>query len=102
MLSGLMKFLLRGDVITLAVAVIIGGAFQAIIDSLVNDLISPIIALVTGGTDLTKEFVYGADANGEGGFRLGSFLNAILKFFIVGTTLYILIKAAGKSEEEVK
>ncbi len=93
---------MRGDVITLAVAVIIGGAFQAIVDSLVNDLISPLIGMLTGGTDLSKSLIYGANANGEGGFRLGSFINAIIKFIIVGTTLYMLIKAAGKNAEDVK
>jgi large conductance mechanosensitive channel len=102
MFSGLKNFLLRGDVLTLAVAVIIGGAFQDIINSVVNDLISPILALLTGGADFSTSMIYGADAEGKGGFRVGSFVQAVIKFLMVGTVLYMLISAAGKKAEDVK
>lgn len=105
MFSGLKAFLLRGDVLTLAVAVIIAGAFGKIVDSLVADLISPIVAMATGG-DLSKSWIYMGKPNAtgvlEGGFRIGSFIQAIINFLTIGTVMYMLIKAAGKDEAEVK
>jgi large conductance mechanosensitive channel len=95
MLSGLKAFLLRGDVLTLAVAVIIGGAFQTIITSLVDDIISPILGMITGGTNFKDSFIIG-------GMKFGSFLQACINFLMVGTVLYMLISAAGKKGEDVK
>jgi large conductance mechanosensitive channel len=106
MFAGLKAFLLRGDVLTLAVAVIIGGAFQNIINSMVNDLITPILGMLTGGVEFSKSLIFGGKANAEGvvegGFRLGSFIQAIINFLMIGTVLYMLIKAAGKDSAEVK
>jgi large conductance mechanosensitive channel len=107
MFSGLKAFLLRGDVITLAVAVIIGGAFTNIINSVVADLINPLLALLTGGGDFSKSFIFNGTANAttgeeEGGFRVGSFIQAVINFIMVGIVLYMLIKAAGKNTEDVK
>jgi large conductance mechanosensitive channel len=106
MFSGLKAFLLRGDVLTLAVAVIIGGAFTNIINSVVNDLVNPILSLVTGGADFSKSLIFGGTANAEGvvegGFRIGSFIQACINFMLIGTVLYMLIKAAGKDASEVK
>jgi large conductance mechanosensitive channel len=102
MLTGLKNFLLRGDVLTLAVAVIIGGAFQDIINSVVNDLISPVLAILTGGADFSTSWIFGADAEGKGGFRVGAFVQAVIKFLMVGTVLYMLITAAGKKAEDAK
>jgi large conductance mechanosensitive channel len=97
MLSELKAFLMRGNVLDLAVGVIIAGAFGKIVDSLVADLISPIIAMATGGADLTKSMVYGAAADGTGGFHVGSFLQAILNFIVIGIVLFMLIKSAQKA-----
>ena len=93
MLSEFKSFLLRGDVLALAVAVIIGGAFSEIVNSLVNDIISPLIGLATGGVDFSKYEL--------GGFALGKFINAIIRFIIIGFILFLLVKAAGKKAEEV-
>jgi large conductance mechanosensitive channel len=101
MLSGLKAFLLRGDVLTLAVAVIIGGAFGKIVDSFVADIISPILGMVAGG-DLSGSWIFGADAAGVGGFRIGSFVQAIINFITIGIVLYMIISAAGKKGEDVK
>lgn len=95
MLSELKAFLLRGDVITLAVAFIIGSAFNKIVESLVADVITPIIGLVFGTPD------FSAIKIGES-IMIGKFINAVVGFIIVGVTLFFLIKAAGKKAEEVK
>lgn len=94
MISELKKFLLRGDVIALAVAVIIGGAFQKIVDSLVKDVIEPVLGMIVGSPDFSQFFV--------GPIKLGNLIGAIVNFVSVGTVLYFVVKAAGKNAEEVK
>jgi large conductance mechanosensitive channel len=94
MISELKAFLFRGDVLALAVAVIIAGAFQGIIDSLVADVIMPIIGMVAGTPDFSSIMV--------GSIKIGNFLNAIINFLIIGIVLFLLIKSAGKKSEDVK
>lgn len=94
MLKELKAFLFRGDVLALAVAVIIAGAFKTIIDSLVGDVIMPIIGMIGGNPDFSEIVL--------GGIKIGNFLNAVINFLIIGTILFLLIKAAGKKGEEVK
>lgn len=95
MLQELKAFLLRGDVLALAVAVIIAGAFGKISDSLVNDIISPILGMITGNPDFSDVVI------GDS-IKVGNFINAVLNFVIVGTVLFLLIKAAGKKGDDVK
>lgn len=92
MLKELKSFLLRGDVLALAIAVIIGGAFQKIVDSLVADVIMPIVGLIVGTPDFSNIKI------GES-IMLGNFLNAVINFVIIGLVLFMLIKAAGKKPE---
>lgn len=94
MIQELKAFLLRGDVLALAIAVIIAGAFSKIIDSLVNDIISPILGLITGNPDFSAVVI--------GNIKIGNFINAIVNFIMVGTVLFFLVKAAGKNAEDVK
>lgn len=94
MIQELKAFLLRGDVLALAVAVIIAGAFGKIIDSLVNDIISPILGMITQNPDFSDVMI--------GSIKVGNFINAVLNFVIVGTVLFFLVKAAGKKTEEIK
>ncbi|MBK9336951.1 MAG: large conductance mechanosensitive channel protein MscL [Lewinellaceae bacterium] len=94
MLQELKAFLLRGDVLALAVAVVIAGAFGKIIDSLVNDIISPILGMITGNPDFSEVVI--------GSVKVGNFINAVVNFIIVGIVLFFLIKAAGKKSEDVK
>lgn len=95
------KFALRGNVIDLAVGVIIGGAFSAITSSLVNDVISPLIGLVAN-TDLTYMV---ATVNGVE-IRYGAFLTAVINFVIMAFVIFLLVKGlnalsnAGKKKEE--
>ena len=93
MLKELKAFLLRGNVVDLAVAVIIGAAFGAIVTSLVNDIITPLIlnpALKAAGVDKIAELSWN-------GVAYGSFLSAVINFIIVGTTLFFVVKAASKA-----
>lgn len=92
MLSELKAFLLRGDVLALAIAVIIGGAFQKIVDSLVADVIMPIIGMILGTPDFSSIKI------GES-IMLGNFLNALINFLLIGIVLFMLVKATGKKAE---
>jgi large conductance mechanosensitive channel len=99
-------FIMRGNVIDLAVGIVIGAAFTAIVSSLVEDLINPIVGLLIGGIDFSNLFVVlsgerlpSLDATREGGaavLAIGSFINAIIKFLIVAMAVFWLIKALSK------
>jgi large conductance mechanosensitive channel len=100
------KFILRGNVIDLAVGIVIGAAFTAIVSSLVEDLINPIIGLLIGGIDFSNLFVVlsgerlpSLEATREGGaavLAVGSFINAIIKFLIVAMAIFWLLKAINR------
>lgn len=118
-------FALRGNVIDLAVGVIIGGAFQAIVKSMVDDLIMPFVGLATGGINFTDQFVVLKLAEGveqgtkyasltaakEAGatvFAYGSFITAVINFIIMAVVIFLFVKAINnlhklgkKKEEEV-
>ena len=87
MLKGFRDFILRGNVVDLAVAVIIGAAFNAIVTSLVGDVLNPIIAATIGKPDFS-----GVVLNiGSGHIKIGSFLNAAVSFLIVASVVYFAI-----------
>jgi large conductance mechanosensitive channel len=106
MLKEFKKFALKGNVIDLAVGVIIGGAFGKIVTSLVNDLIMPLLGIITGKIDLTGlKWVIekGKDGTGELAIRYGQFLQTTIDFLIVAFSIFIVIKAITsfrKKEEE--
>ena len=94
MLKELKNFLLRGTVVDLAVAVIIGAAFGAIVTSLVNDIITPLIlnpALSAAGVDTIAELTWN-------GVAYGNFLSAVINFLVIGTVLFFIVKAAEKAQ----
>ena len=93
MIKELKDFLFRGNILDLAVAVIFGAAFNAIITSLVGDIITPLIlnpALKAAGVEKIADIAWN-------GVAYGSFLSAVLNFLIVGTTLFFIVKAANKA-----
>jgi large conductance mechanosensitive channel len=90
MLEGFKKFLLRGNVIDLAVGVIIGAAFSAIVDSLVKDIITPIIGLIGGTPDFSGIRILAND-QGQGGIGIGNFINALVAFLIKAAALYFIV-----------
>jgi large conductance mechanosensitive channel len=99
MLKEFREFIERGNVIDLAVAVIIGGAFGAIITSLVDDIIMPIIGVLLGGVDFTSLAIQVGDA----AILYGNFIQAIVIFVIVAFVLFLMIRGYNslkKSEEE--
>ena len=99
-------FIKRGNVIDLAVAVVIGGAFSNIVTSLVNDIIMPVISLITGGIDFSNLFVslngksYAtlaeAEAAGASVLAYGSFIQAIINFLIIAFVIFMVVKAMNK------
>ena len=101
MIKELKEFLFKGNVLDLAVAVVMGAAFNAIITSLVGDIITPLIlnpALKAANVENIADLAWN-------GVKYGSFLSAIINFLIIGTTLFFVVKAAnhavslGKKEE---
>ncbi len=89
MLDELKAFMFRGNVIDLAVAVVIGAAFTAIVNSVVNDLINPLIGLILGGLD----FGGLSFSVGNAVFSYGNLIMAIINFVIVALVLFFVIKA---------
>ena len=87
MLKGFRDFILRGNVVDLAVAVILGVAFNAIVASLVGDVLNPLIAAVFGKPDFSRVIL---DING-GQIKIGNFLNAVVSFLIVAAVVYFAI-----------
>lgn len=87
MLKGFRDFILRGNVVDLAVAVIIGAAFNAIVTSMVGDVLNPLIAATIGKPDFSGVILH----VGTGTIKVGSFLNAIVGFLIVASVVYFAI-----------
>jgi len=87
MIKGFKEFLMRGNVVDLAVAVVIGGAFGAVVTALVKDLITPLIAAVVGKPDFSAiQFTI----NGSK-FLIGDFINAIVAFVMVAAAIYFFV-----------
>jgi large conductance mechanosensitive channel len=96
MLKEFKEFALRGNVLDLAVAVIIGGAFGKIVTSLVNDLLMPIIGLVLGGINFSEQnFTVGAAV-----IKWGAFLQSIFDFLIIALVIFLIVKAASTRKKE--
>ncbi|QPF82201.1 large conductance mechanosensitive channel protein MscL [Bradyrhizobium genosp. L] len=106
MLKDFREFAMKGNVVDLAVAVIIGAAFGAIVTSMVNDIIMPIVGAVTGGLDFSNYFVglkHGvdatnlADAKKQGAvLAYGSFLTLVVNFIIVAFVLFMVVRTMNK------
>jgi large conductance mechanosensitive channel len=109
MLNEFKAFIAKGNVVDLAVGIIIGAAFTAIVNSLVGDLINPIIGLVTGGVDFSNlffnlgegEFASLAAAKDAGApvFAYGAFITACINFLIIAWVVFLLVKAVNKLKE---
>ena len=111
MMSEFREFIAKGNVMDLAVGVIIGAAFQKIVDSLVNDVIMPVVGLATGGTDFTNMFTvlrdgakavgpYAslADAKAAGAtvIAYGAFVNQIIQFLLLAWVVFLMVKAVNR------
>lgn len=92
------EFLMRGNVLDLAVGVIIGGAFQAIVNSLVNDIINPLLSIFLKDIDFSSLTLNILNAQ----IAYGSLINAIITFLINGLVIFLIIKAVNKSANAFK
>jgi large conductance mechanosensitive channel len=111
MLEEFKKFAMRGNVIDLAVGIIIGAAFTAIVNSLVNDVLMPPLGLAIGGIDFSNFFI---TLKGEGGYatleqaknagavtlNYGLFINSVIKFLIVAFAVFILVKQINRLQRQ--
>jgi large conductance mechanosensitive channel len=87
MLKGFKEFILRGNVVDLAIAVVIGAAFGAIVTKLVADLITPLIAAIGGEPDFSKlKWTWNKST-----FLYGDFINAVISFVIIAAAIYVLV-----------
>lgn len=90
------EFINRGNVIDLSVAVIMGAAFTAIINSISNDLITPLISLLTFGVDFSTLSFTIAEGENAAVFRYGSLIQAIINFFVVAVVIFFIVKGMNK------
>jgi large conductance mechanosensitive channel len=106
MLKEFREFAMRGNVIDLAVGVIIGAAFTAIVNSLVTDILTPVLGLLTGGIDFSNHFLTlkggsfdtleQAQKAGAVTINYGLFLNAVIRFIIVAFAIFLLVKQINR------
>ncbi len=93
MLNDFKKFIAQGNVLDLAVGVIIGGAFGKITASLVDDILMPVIGIILGGVDFTKLSI----TVGSAVVKYGNFIQAAINFLIIALVIFMLVKAATKA-----
>jgi large conductance mechanosensitive channel len=107
MLQEFREFIARGSVVDLAVGVVIGAAFTAIVNSLVNDILMPPLGLIIGGIDLSNFFIVlkgsgtyptleAAKAAGAVTINYGQFVNAVIRFVIVAFAIFVLVKQVNR------
>lgn len=92
MLKEFKKFISRGNVLDMAVGIIMGSAFTAIVTSLVNDILTPLIGLIIGGLD----FGGLAITIGNASIAYGSFIQAVINFLLVALSLFLIVKAINR------
>ncbi len=109
MLKEFQSFIAKGNVMDMAVGIIIGAAFTAIVKSMVSDLLNPIIGAIFGGADFTDYFIVlgegefasleAAREAGAAAFAYGAFLTAVINFLIIAFVVFLLVKNVNKSKE---
>ncbi|MFN7002408.1 MAG: large-conductance mechanosensitive channel protein MscL [Roseinatronobacter sp.] len=92
MLKEFKEFIARGNAMDLAVGIIIGAAFTAIVSSLVEDLINPLLGIFIGGIDFSS-ISFGL---GDAQFMIGNFINAVIKFIIIAFVVFMLVRTINK------
>jgi large conductance mechanosensitive channel len=104
------SFMMKGDIVSLATAVVIGGAFNTIVGSAVKDIIMPIVGVLSGGTDFTQQFLAldgnsyanlaAANEAGAAVMTYGNLIQAIINFIIVGLFIFVFLKAYENSKKK--
>lgn len=112
MLTEFQKFVAKGNVMDMAVGIIIGAAFTAIVKSMVDDLLNPIIGAIFGGVDFTNYFVVlgegefasleAAREAGAAAFAYGAFLTAVINFLIIAFVVFLLVKNVNRIKEAME
>ena len=118
MLKEFKEFALKGNVVDMAVGIVIGAAFGGIVNSLVTDIIMPILGVLTGGVDFSGRYILLKDGAAPGPYvtlaaakaagaitlNVGLFINVVLTFLIVATALFLVVKAmnAAKRQQETE
>lgn len=100
MLSEFKTFIAQGNVLDLAVGVVIGAAFGKITTSLVEDIINPILGLITGGVDFSQLKIVLKEAAGtapEVAIRYGNFVNVLIQFLVIAWVIFMIVKAANRA-----
>lgn len=93
------EFISRGSVVDLAVGVVVGGAFTAIVNSLVNDIIMPLIGWIFGGFSVADQFIFyfiNPITQNVAEIRVGSFLQSVLSFLIIALSIFLVIKGINR------
>lgn len=103
------EFAFKGNVIDMAIGVVIGSAFSKIVTSLVNDIITPVISLITKGTDFSALGIALGEGEDAAVFAYGSFIQNIIDFFIIAFSMFMVMSLIGKlkdafakKQEEIK
>lgn len=96
-ISEFKKFISKGDVMSMAVGIIIGGAFTAIINSLVSDIIGPVIGMICGGIDFSALSVKVGDAQ----LMIGNFIQAVINFLLVALVLFVIMRSFNRMKEKM-
>lgn len=103
--SDFKEFISKGNIMDLAVAVVIGGAFGKIVSSLVADIIMPLLGLITGGASLAEQAVVLKEAEGETPANLlkwGAFVQYIIDFLLVALCIFIVLRLIKKAKEKAE
>ena len=95
------KFISRGNVMDMAVGVIIGGAFTAIVNSLVNDIFMPLLSLITGGFDIASMSVSFGVGDNAATLNYGAFLSAVINFLLIALVIFCIIKAMNTAKDKM-
>ncbi|MCM3388389.1 large conductance mechanosensitive channel protein MscL [Ureibacillus chungkukjangi] len=93
------EFAMKGNILDLAIGVVIGGAFGKIVTSLVENIIMPLVGMLTGGVDLTQSFMFGP---GQTQIKLGVFIQSIIDFLIIAFSIFMALRFINKINRKKK
>ena len=90
------KFISRGNVMDMAVGVIIGGAFTSIVNSLVNDVMMPVLSLITGGLDFSSLCIVLGEGENAATLNYGAFIAAVINFLLIALVVFLMVKTINR------
>ncbi len=95
------KFISRGNVLDMAVGVIIGGAFTSIVNSLVNDVVMPVLSLITGGLDWSGLAITLGAGENAATLNYGSFIAAVINFLLIAFVVFTMVKIINGAQDKL-